>query len=80
MCKDAGRLANKLYHPIATSSAISKSKGVMVLCERKLKFDVIDSWADDAGQIVIAKISMDGINIALISAYVPDAFDVFGAD
>ena len=52
----------------------------MVLCERKLKFDVIDSWADDAGQIVIAKISMDGINIALISAYVPDAFDVFGAD
>ena len=31
LCKDAGRLANKLYHPIATSSAVSKSKGVMVL-------------------------------------------------
>ena len=34
-----------------------------------------ESWADDAGQIAIAKIRMDGINIALISAYTPNAFD-----
>ena len=43
LCKDAGRLANKIYHPIATSSAATKFKGVMVLCRWKLKFDVIDS-------------------------------------
>lgn len=48
LCKDSGRLANKFYHPIATSSATTKCKGVMVLCKRKLKFDIIDSWADDA--------------------------------
>lgn len=73
--KDVGRLANKFYHSIATSSAATKSKGVMVLCKRKLKFDMIDSWADDAGRIAIAKICMDGKNIALISAYAPNVFD-----
>uniref|UniRef100_A0A671U7D5 exodeoxyribonuclease III n=1 Tax=Sparus aurata TaxID=8175 RepID=A0A671U7D5_SPAAU len=76
LCKDAGRLANRIYHPIATSSAATKSKGVMVLCKRKLKFDVIGSWVDDAGRIAIAKIRMDGKNIALISAYAPNVFDV----
>uniref|UniRef100_A0A671XWN1 Endonuclease/exonuclease/phosphatase domain-containing protein n=1 Tax=Sparus aurata TaxID=8175 RepID=A0A671XWN1_SPAAU len=76
LCKDAGRLANKIYHPIATSSAATKSKGVMVLCKCKLKFDMIASWADDAGRIAFAKIRMDGKNIAVISAYAPNAFDV----
>lgn len=74
--KDVGRLANKFYHSIATSSAATKCKGVAVLCKRKLKFDLIDTWADDAGRIAIAKIRMDGKNIALISAYAPNAFDV----
>lgn len=40
LCKDVGRLANTFYHPIATSSAATKCKGVMVLCKRKLKFDL----------------------------------------
>ena len=35
----------------------------------------IDSLADDAGRMAIAKICMDGKNIALISAYAPNAFD-----
>uniref|UniRef100_A0A3Q1CUL9 exodeoxyribonuclease III n=1 Tax=Amphiprion ocellaris TaxID=80972 RepID=A0A3Q1CUL9_AMPOC len=73
--RDTGWLANKHYHPIASSSAATKSKGVMVLCKRKLKFDFIDSLADDAGRIAIAKICMDGKNIALISAYSPNTFD-----
>uniref|UniRef100_A0A3Q1BIE9 exodeoxyribonuclease III n=1 Tax=Amphiprion ocellaris TaxID=80972 RepID=A0A3Q1BIE9_AMPOC len=72
--RDSGRLANKHYHPIASSSAATKSKGVMVLCKCKLKFDFIDSWVDDAGRIAIAKICMDGKNIALISAYSPSTF------
>lgn len=76
LCKDVGRLANKFYHPIATSSAATKCKGVMILCKRKLKFNVIDSWVDDAGRIAIVKIQMDGKNIALISAYAPNAFNV----
>lgn len=42
LSKDAGQLANKVYHPIATSSSATKCKGVIVLCKRKLKFDVID--------------------------------------
>lgn len=73
--KDVSRLANKYYHPIATSSAATKSKGVMILCKLKLKFDKIDSWADGAGRIAIAKIRMDGKNIALICAYAPNAYD-----
>ena len=75
LLRDSGRLANKFYPPIAASSAATKCKGVMVLCKRKLKLEVIDSWADDAGRIAIAKICMDGKNIALISAYAPNIFD-----
>uniref|UniRef100_A0A8C4FAX9 Uncharacterized protein n=1 Tax=Dicentrarchus labrax TaxID=13489 RepID=A0A8C4FAX9_DICLA len=48
-CKDVGRLASKFYHPIATSSAATKCKGVMVLCKCKLKLDVIDSWMMQVG-------------------------------
>ena len=47
----------------------------MVLCKRKLKFDMIDSWTDNAGRMAIAKIRMNGKNIAHISAYAPNAFD-----
>lgn len=75
LSKDSSRLANKFYHPIAISSAATKCRGVVVLCKRKLKFDVIDSWADDAGRIAIAKIRMEGKNIAFISAYAPNMFD-----
>lgn len=72
LCKDAGRFANKFYHSIATSSAATKSKGVMVVCKCKLKFDMIGSWA---GRVAIAKIHLDGTNIALISAYAQNTFD-----
>uniref|UniRef100_A0A3Q3AK35 Endonuclease/exonuclease/phosphatase domain-containing protein n=1 Tax=Kryptolebias marmoratus TaxID=37003 RepID=A0A3Q3AK35_KRYMA len=75
MHKDAGRMANKFYHPIATSSATTKYKGVMVLCKCNLKFNLIGSWADDAGRIAIAKICMEGKNIAFISAYAPNTYD-----
>ena len=55
LSKDSSRLANKFYHSIAISAAATKCRGVMVLCKRKLKFDVIDSWADDAGRIAMPK-------------------------
>lgn len=71
MQKDASRLNNKFYHSLATSSTATKCRGVMVLCKRKLKFESIGSWADDNGRIAIAKIQMDGKNIAFISAYAP---------
>ena len=71
LCKDVGRLANKIYHPIATSSAATKSKGVMVLCKHKLKFDAIGSWVDDGGRIAIAKICMDGKTLHLFPLMLP---------
>lgn len=70
--KSVSWLTNKYYHPIAAV----KSKGVMIQCKCKLKFDMIDSWADGAGGIAIAKICMDGKNISFISAYAPSAFDI----
>lgn len=71
LCKDAARFANKFYHPIAVSSALTKTKGVMVVCKRKLKCDIVDK----EGQVAIAKIRMDRKNITLISAYAPNSFD-----
>lgn len=45
------------------------------MCKHKLKFNLIGSWADDAGWIATAKIRMDGKNIAFFSAYAPNAYD-----
>ncbi|KAK1904885.1 LINE-1 retrotransposable element ORF2 protein [Dissostichus eleginoides] len=73
--KDAARFANRLYHPIVFSSAPTKTKGVMIVCRRKLKFDLIGSWTDKEGRLAIAKIRLDGQNIALISAYAPNTFE-----
>lgn len=75
LSKDVGRFANKFYHSIANSSAATKSRGVMLVCKRNLKFNLIGSWADKEGRITIAKIYFNGTNIALISAYAPNTFD-----
>lgn len=56
LSKDAGRMSNRLYHTIASSSADSKTKGVTVVCKRNLKIKVLDVWADTAGRIKIAKV------------------------
>ncbi|KAK1896595.1 LINE-1 retrotransposable element ORF2 protein [Dissostichus eleginoides] len=47
----------------------------MIVCRRKLKFDLIGSWTDKEGRLAIAKICLDGQNIALISAYAPNTFE-----
>lgn len=56
LVKDAGRFANKYYHSIATSSAATKCKRVMIVNKCKLKFE--------------------GKNVAFISAYASNTFDV----
>lgn len=73
--EDAARFANRLYHRIVFSAAPTKTKGVMIVCRRKLKFDLIGSWTDKEGRLAIAKIRLDGQNIALISAYAPNTFE-----
>lgn len=73
LSKDVRRFANKFYHSIASSSASTKTGGVMVVCKRSLKFDLIGSWSDTEGRIAVAKIQMDGRS--LVSAYAPNTFD-----
>lgn len=76
LLKDTSRFANSLYHTIASSSAPTKSKGVLIVCRRNLKFNLIDSyWADEDGRLTMAKIQIDGQKIALMSAYAPNTFD-----
>lgn len=73
--KDSGRIANKYYHTIASSTASTKTKGVSIVCRRNLKIKVLDLWTDDAGRIAIAKVELYDIKIALISIYAPNTFD-----
>lgn len=73
--KDTSRFANGFYHPIAFSSALTKTKGVMIVCRRKLKLDLIDTWADEEGRLAIAKVKIEGQSIALISAYAPNTYE-----
>lgn len=72
---DAGRLANKFFHTIASSSADTKSKGVAIVVRRSLPIKVLTSWADEAGRIVITKLEFNNRKIALVSAYAPNTFD-----
>lgn len=72
---DVGRFANKVYHTIASSSASTKSKGVMVVCKRYLKFSLIEAWSDKEGRIAIAKICINGMHIALVSVYAPNVYE-----
>lgn len=72
---DTKRLANKLYHVIVSSSALSKTWGVAIVAKLNLKIKVMDVWADSEGRITIAKIECTNRKIALVSAYAPNSFD-----
>lgn len=73
--KDSGRMANRFYHTIASSSAESKSKGVAIVCKRNLKIKVLGVWADTTGRMTIAKVELYGRKVTVISAYAPNKFD-----
>lgn len=73
LSRDSGRMANRFYHTIASSSAESKSKGVAIVCKRSLKIKMLDVWADAAGRIVVAKVELYGRKaIAIVSASAPN--------
>lgn len=64
LSKDSGRIANKFYHTIASSSASSKTKGVAIVSRRNLNVKVLDMWADTAGRITIARVEVYGRKVA----------------
>lgn len=72
---DNNRLANKFYHTIAFSSAITKTKGVAIVTKRNLSLKLLSSWSDDSGRIVIATAEFNNRKIALVSAYAPNVFE-----
>jgi len=49
--KDSVSMANKFYHTIASSSTVSKSRGVAIVCRQNLKIKVLDTWADNNASI-----------------------------
>lgn len=71
---DAGRLADKFYHVIASSSASTKIRGVTIVAKRNLIIKVLDVWTDTTGRITIAKVECSNRKIALVSAYAPNSF------
>ena len=75
LSRDSGRIANRTYHTIVSSSAESKGKGVAIVCKGNLKMKVLDVWADTTGRIAVAKVELYGRKVAVISAYDPNKFD-----
>ena len=65
---DAGRLANRVFHTVAVSSADTKTKGVAIVARCSLPMSIITSWADDMGRLEIARIEFNSRKIAYISA------------
>ena len=72
---DVRRLANKFYHVIASSSSLTKTKGVAIVARRNLKFRLQDTWSDTTGRLTLAKAEHNGKKIAFLSAYAPNCYD-----
>lgn len=73
--KDINRISNRYYRVIASSSAVNKSKGVAILCQRNLRFRLLDSWADNKGRVSVSKVQIEKRDIAFVSIYAPNIFE-----
>lgn len=72
--KDIYRLENHRYKVSAFSSALSKTKGVAIIIDNKLKISITDKDSDQGGRITFLKCIFNGIKIALVSVYAPNCY------
>ncbi len=70
--RDNNRMSNRIFRVVACSSAANKSKGVAIICQRNLRFKLLDTWADDKGRITVAKVHIENRDVALVSIYAPN--------
>ena len=73
--RDTNRMSNRFFRVVACSSASNKSKGVAIICQRNLRFKLLDTWADRKGRITVAKVHIENRNVAFVSIYAPNTFE-----
>lgn len=69
------RFQNKYYKVVAHSCATSKSRGVLILAERKLQFKVLDNGSDQTGRFVYVLLSINYSKILLANVYAPNTHE-----
>uniref|UniRef100_A0A3B3SCE4 exodeoxyribonuclease III n=1 Tax=Paramormyrops kingsleyae TaxID=1676925 RepID=A0A3B3SCE4_9TELE len=69
------RFQNKHYKLIAHSCASSKSRGVLILAQRKLPYTVVESGKDNNGRFVYVLLVINYVKILIANIYAPNTFD-----
>ncbi len=72
---DVARFQNKYYKLIAFSCAQNKTKGVLILVNRKLNLTVEHIGSDEKGRFVFIRCKIYNNRLALVSIYGPNETD-----
>ena len=75
MIQDMSKLENDRYIVVSSSSAINKTKGVLILISKKLKFNMIVNGNDSDGRITYVKCNLGDKDILLLSVYAPNTYE-----
>ncbi len=72
---DVARFQNKYYKLIAFSCAQNKTKGVLILVNRKLNLTIEHLGSDEKGRFVFIRCKIYNNRLALVSIYGPNETD-----
>ncbi len=73
---DVARFQNKYYKLAALSSAQNKTKGVLILVNRKLNLTIEHLGSDEKGRFVFIRCKIYNNRLALVSIYGPNEIDI----
>lgn len=74
--QDYHHFANKYYYTAAAASLNSKSCGALVVLNRNLSVNVIETYGSSDGRIAYINTNYAGRNIAFVSLYAPNHFEL----
>ncbi len=63
---DVHRFQNRYFKVISASSAVNKTKGVLIVIKRNSVFSIIRTGGDTEGQITYAVVSLNNTNYAFM--------------
>lgn len=69
------RFQNKYFKVFFSSSAVNKSKGVLIVSKRNIVFSIIRSGNDTEGRITHVVASLNNTKYAFMSPYAPTEGD-----
>lgn len=72
---DVHRFQNRYFKVISASSAVNKTKGVLIVIKRNSVFSIIRTGGDTEGRITYAVVSLNNTNYAFMSVYAPTEGD-----